>query len=185
MRLYILESDVDKFQSLGFVNEEQDWEVTHKFDGTPQGASWEPPKVEVYVDDGNRGLAEGDFPHLFGHLPVFSDAAAKKLEPILSGNGEFLRLTGKQPEYVAFNVTNMIDGLNVERSEIVYFPSGKVLDIKRFVFDAGKISTSVMFKIPQMPLAYVFVTETFVSLVRDSNLRGFLFTPVEVINDDV
>ncbi len=123
-----------------------------------------------------------NFPSLFGSLPIFSGRAGKRLEAILRGNGEILALQCKEGDYVAFNVTNMINALNVERSEIVYFASGKVLDIKRFVFNARGIPANGVFKIPQMPLGRVFVTEEFVSIVQESRLRGFLFTPVEVIN---
>jgi hypothetical protein len=183
MSVYILESD-DKFQNLSVV-EDQDWEVINKLDGTPQGASWKPLKVEVYGDDGNRERDEGDFVDLAGLVPIFSCEAAKRLKEILRSSGEFLTLACNERGYVAFNVTDVIDALNVSRSEIVYFPSGRVLDVKRFVLNLERLSSSVIFKIPQIPLGRVFVTDLFVNLVHDAKLRGFQFKPVEVINGDV
>jgi hypothetical protein len=183
MPVYILESD-NKFQDLSLVDD-HDWEVVNKLDGTPQGASWKPLRVEVYCDDGNRELDEGDFVELDGLVPIFSSQAAKMLKEVLRGSGEFLPLACDEGDYVAFNVTDVIDALNVSHSEIIYFPTGRVLDIKRFVFNSERLSKVVIFKIPQMPLSRVFVTDRFVNLVRDAELRGFLFTPVEVINGDV
>ena len=97
-------------------------------------------------------------------------------------SGEFLPLACNEKDYVAFNVTDVIDALNVDRSQIVYFPNGRVLDIKRFVLNSEPLFKSVMFRIPQMPLSRVFVTDRFVDSVRDAKLQGFLFEPVEVIN---
>src|SRR5262245_60868431 len=183
MSVYILESD-DKFQDLSVVDD-QDWEIVYRLDGTPQRESWNPLKVEVYSDDGNLELDEGDFVQLAGLVPIFSGRAAKRLREILKASGEFLALASNAKDYVAFNVTNIIDALNVNHSEIVYFPNGKVLDIKRFVLNSEPLYQSVMFKIPQMPLSRVFVTDHFVDSVRDSKLKGFVFKPVEVIDGDV
>ena len=78
-------------------------------DGTPQGASWKPLKVEVDNNDGNRELDEGDFVQLAGLVPIFSSRAAKSLKEILKASGEFLALACNDKDYVAFNVTNVID----------------------------------------------------------------------------
>ena len=183
MSVYILESD-DKFQHLTLVDE-QDWEVINKLDGTPQGDSWKPLKVEVDEDHGNLALEEGDFVELAGLVPIFSVKAEQRLKEILRGSGEFLTLACDDGDYVAFNVTVVIDALNVSRSEIVYFANGRVLDIKRFVFNSERLSNCVIFKIPQMRQSRVFVTDRFVSTARDAKLRGFFFKPVELINGDV
>jgi hypothetical protein len=182
MSVYILESD-DKCRDLSVVDD-QDLEVINRLDGTPKGASWEPLKVEVDSDE-NLELDEGDFVQLAGLVPIFSSRAAMSLKEILKASGEFLALACNEKDYVAFNVTKVIDALNVSHSEIVYFSSGRVLDIKRFVLNSEPVSKSVMFKIPQMLLSRVFVTDRFVDSVRDAKLQGFLFKPVEVINGDV
>ncbi len=183
MSVYILESD-EKFQDLSLVDD-QDWEFINRLNGTAQGTSWKPLQVEVYRDDGNRNLEEGDLVLLAGLVPVFSGRAAKSLKEILKASGEFLSLICEEKEYLAFNVTNEIDALNVDHSEIVYFSSGRVLDIKRCVLNSAPLAESVMFKIPQMPISRIFVTEPFVDAVSEYKFEGFVFKPVEVLNSDV
>lgn len=69
-----------------------------------------------------------------------------------------------------------MDALNEEASEIVRFPDGKrILEIERFVFDTSKVKNVDIFKLPQQPLARVFVSDEFVDVVRKAGLLGFNF----------
>jgi hypothetical protein len=72
------------------------------------------------------------------------------------------------------NVTNVIDALDKERSRIVYFDDGDILAIEKYAFDADKIGTAEVFKLP-MRASPVFVNEVFVDRVRNAGLRTVSF----------
>jgi hypothetical protein len=173
MNVFTLEADANKYQNLVLVNED-DWEVIYKFNGTPIGPSWQPLKVEVlYDEDHSINRPASDFPSFAPHIPVLSQRALKVLGPVLRDNGELLQLSCKDGKYVAFNVTRTLDILDVVKSDIVYFSSGKILDVKRFVFNSEP--SAVIFKLNQMPLGKVFVTDSFVRTVQEAGLEGFAF----------
>ena len=173
MNVYSLCLDVDQYQSLELVNLDSDWEAMYKVDGTPI-KTWHP--LEVFFDEEEAQLSAGDFPSLFGNIPVLSQRAVQVLQPLIAGDGELLPLECAEGQYFILNVTNVVDGLNEAASEIVRFPDGKkVLDIKQFVFVPAKVQNVNIFKLPQTPLGQVFVTDGFVEAVRDASLVGVNF----------
>lgn len=52
------------------------------------------------------------------------------------------------------------------------------MSIDRFMFRPDRIRGHPIFKIPQLPRAFVFVTGDFVDRVRVAGLRGFDFQKV-------
>lgn len=98
------------------------------------------------------------------------------LQPLLNGNGEVLPLDCEEGDYFLFNVTTVTDALDEASSEIVRFPDGKrIMDIKRFVFVGAELEGADVFKLPQLPLGRVFVTDPFVQAVKHGGLVGFDF----------
>ena len=177
MKLYLLKSD-HRYQ--GFVLEEDPkiLDVLLRFDGTRIGKSWSPLRVEVDDDDPSQ-LPLADFPSLtISHIPCFSKFAVATLHDVLVQNGEVLPLSCDAGDYFAYNVTSIIDALNIEASDIDYFPSGKFMDVKRYTLYPERVKGADIFKLPQAPLMGVFVTDRFVRLVEQNQLSGFLFKPL-------
>ena len=184
MKIYQVEKDVDRYESLILKDVEADWEIIYRFDGTPLATSWHPLELRICRDpDDERKYLKGDFPHTVGFGPalVLSDRALGILAPLLQDNGELLPIKYPRGNYVLFNATCLADVLNFEQSDIVYFPTGRIMTIRRYVFDAEKIPSNDVFKIAQMPLLGVFVTERFKLAVEENDLEGLLFKPVEVV----
>ena len=176
MRVYILEADSNHYQNLILPNE-SDWETLHgAFDGIPLGDSWTPLPVAVLRDQDHRGRPAGDYPSLAGNIAVFSPRALDALGDLLEGNGEVLPLSCPDGEYVAFNVTRVVDALDVERSDVRRFKSsGRIRDIERFEFRPELLGGLSIFKLPEIPDMRIFVTERFVQRVQQAGLAGFLF----------
>jgi hypothetical protein len=176
MNVYSLVADANKYQNLVFVNTDDDWKVIYQFNGTSIGSAWRPRSVEVlYDEDHAEDRPRSDFPSLFGHLPVFSRRAVEVLESLLKENGELLPLDCKDGDYFVFNVTRVVDALDEAHSELVRFSDGKIMDIKRFIFQADRLTDIDIFKLPQMPLGKIFVTDKFVRVVQEAGLTGFAF----------
>ena len=120
----------------------------------------------------------------YGSVSTFSRRALDVLLPHIGHCGEVLPVVFDEAPYAIFNVTRVIEALDEPASEVVYFPSsGRVAGIDRFEFKPAVVKNELLFKIPQGPGAYNFVTDRFVKIVRDAGLTGFDFK--KVWSDDV
>jgi hypothetical protein len=177
--IYLLQPDSSNFQSLLPPDDARFFETLSSFDGTPVGTSaWQP--FEFQYDQGSSELALGDFPSAFQHIPIFSQRAAKVLHATLNASGELLSVKCEGDEYVALNVTVLVDALDMESSDIVRFDSGKILDVKAYVLDGSRLTSAEIFKLPDSPLMDVFVSDEFIRKVEMASLTGFLFKQVKV-----
>jgi hypothetical protein len=120
----------------------------------------------------HQGRSYSDFPWLGEHVPFLRKPAAEALGHILLEYGQLLPVRGE--EVWLFNATTVLDALDHERSQIVYFEDGNILAIERYVFDEGRIGTAEVFKLP-MRASPVCVTDNFVERVRSAGLRGVSF----------
>lgn len=176
-KIYILKPD---YRHEAFVPPEVPGitDLLNSFNGTPFGETWTPLKIEVDDDEDIHDLPLGDFTLLSSHIPVFSRKAAACLEDVLIGNGEMLPVLSERGEYYAYNVTSIIDALNVSASEIDYLSTGRLANIRRYSLYLDKLKDAVIFKLPQVTWLDVFVTDRFVKRVEKCQLFGFDFKPV-------
>ncbi|OHV69416.1 hypothetical protein LCM4577_22780 [Mesorhizobium sp. LCM 4577] len=131
------------------------------------------PPVMRRVEGGER--LSSDFPWLGEHAPLLRRPAVDALADALRPYGELVALRGE--EVWLLNVTHVIDALDEARSQIVRFYDGDILAIERYAFDAEKIGTAEVFKLP-MRASPVFVDDVFVERVRKAGLRNVSFEPV-------
>lgn len=136
---------------------------------------WAPPVMRMVVAEGAEEPSYSDFPWLGEHAPILKKPAVDALAPMLTRYGQLLPLKGEN--VLLFNVTTVLDALDKEKSGIVYFDNGDILDIEHHVFKRDVIGTAEIFKLPQRASA-VYVTGSFVEQVRSSRLRGVSFAPV-------
>jgi len=176
MNVYILNADMNRYQILVAVQEDA-WDEFEQFDGTPLDKPWTPVEMEVFRDyNFNQNRPSSDFPALASHIPIFSNRAVKALEDILNENGELLPLNCAEGDYSAFNVTCMIDALDIEHSDLEFFKSsGRIMNVIKYEFLNDRLANSSIFKLPQLPLMRVFVTDKFVERVQETKLTGFNF----------
>jgi len=178
MNVYLLRADANRYTGIIPTNND-DWDVFQRFDGSRLIESWSPLKVSYDVED-SRALAESDFPTLATHVPVFSQRAVDFLGGLLTKNGELLPLDCQGVKYFAYNVTNLVDALDLHQSEIVRFSTGRILDITRYAFHSARLphSNGCIFKLKQTPLMDVFVNEHFTAVVEKNCLTGFTLKQV-------
>lgn len=176
MNYYIIDSDANKYESLGPVNIEETISML-SFDGTPKKAKWFPVKVQPYFDTSGVRLPKSDFPCFTE--PAFSRKAIEVLRDLLEPNGEILPIICDKDEYFTFNTTRIIDALNFEKSDVKYFKSsGGVMRINKFVFKK-ELQLPNFFRIPQV-VKICFVDDEFKKRVEEHNLVGFVFKPIEL-----
>lgn len=85
-------------------------------------------------------------------------------------------------EYSLLNIVNVIDALDLEKSEKTFYRAdGTLKDVVRHVFRPDVVHDQFIFKIPQAPRR-AFVTDRFVEVVQSAGLTGFQFE--ELWNDE-
>lgn len=175
MIIFGLRPDVEAYQWLTFPRE-NDFLVSQELRGTPVRDRWEVLSVTPLKDDLSDNALSGDFPTL-GTIPVFSERAVNSLRDLLEANGEILPLTSADGSYSAYNVTTVVDALDEVRSKVTRFRDGRVMEILEYAFLPQRLGGLTIFKVPQI-LSNVFVTDVFVSRVREAGLVGFKFNRV-------
>lgn len=157
------------------VKDELPEPLIYMLQGRPIAATWVPLEIQEVMDDELPAGPVSDFPYM--HLvPTFSSNAVRELEDLLTPHGELLPVRAKRGEFYVFNVTNVVDALDENRSELERFTSsGRVMRIRRFVFRPDAVAGQTIFKIPQMIRSLVLVTDQFRQRVEDRRLTGFVF----------
>lgn len=149
--------------------------ILQRNDGSPMAASWTPlPAVFVYdLEAVGAGLIAVDLPMMVGFVFLLRPAALGLLSERLSPYGEFLPIECDEDELVGFHCTNVIDALDMERSNVSRFDDDdRVLHtIYDAQFRAGTIGDNEVFCVPQDP-GYVFFSESFVDWFSTLGLTG-------------
>jgi hypothetical protein len=119
----------------------------------------------------------GDFSNVNHNVhPVFSDRAKRIFSQHLEGLGRWIELESDEAHYWLFYITNVVDALDVAKSEIAYFSnSTKVMGIDSFAFVPEIIKDQFLFTLPQRPGSHCLVTDRFVDVVHEHQLTGFMF----------
>lgn len=172
MNVFILDADVNKYRGIYYTNEDDIVEFNRRFDGAPLGKRW--TGKEKFSLTPER-LPKGDTPGLSSHIPVFSARALKVLADFLERRGELLPILCDRETYFLFNVTHVIDALDEPNCDIERFNGGRIMSIDRYAFVEKKLMGEILFKLPQAPLGWVYVTDPFVDRVKTEGLKGFKF----------
>lgn len=147
--------------------------IYQRFDGTSLADAWSEIAIHA-ADEPDERAQLPDFA-LLGVVPVFSDQAVDTLRDLLEPNGELLPLRHARRHYFAYNVTTFRDALDEERSLMSRFSDGGIMSIEGYAFRPEVLTDVAIFKIPQLPGGFVYVTEEFADRTRRAELLGFVF----------
>lgn len=150
-----------------------DHEKLWALDATPRSATWRPMPVErLTVDEDGDPLVEADLPWLGGHVLVLRERAAEALSPLLGPYGEFLPLSCPDIPLWLFHNMTVVDALDEDRSSIVRFDDGDILEVTRHEFRAGEVAGLPVFKVPQLLRGPLFLGESFAAALATAGLTG-------------
>jgi hypothetical protein len=133
-------------------------------------AEWIALEVRA-VRDGSGGDIATDFA-LVGSEVALSLRAAVALQELLVGDGQLLPLRCADGDYSVFNAFTIPDALDEADSDIHRFSTGRVMRIDRYAFHADSLVHHTIFRIPQLPRAFTFVTDRFVEAAASIGLSG-------------
>lgn len=169
---------LDNFELCHPVDEGDFETINLLINGEPRQATWEPLPVRLIRKDQGRKLLPSDTPWLGEHALIFKQSAIDILGAMLREYGELLPLECSEAEVFIFNPTRVIDVLDEQRSSLLRFSSGRIMDISRYIFHADAIRNISIFKIPNLRVSPTFVSQPFVDLWRSAGLKGLEFTQV-------
>ncbi len=161
--------------------DDADFDVLSKFlSGSGDGSPWSPVHVRIEREDDGRTLEYSDAPTSgSSDILILRRKAAKLLEPILLQFGELLPLACAEADVVAFSPKYVLaDALDEERSSIIRFDDGRIMEIERAVFSERAISGIDIFKIANVPNSDYYVSERFVSAWKAAGLVGLDFEAI-------
>lgn len=118
----------------------------------------------------------GDVSSISTSSYIINEKAYKVLYPYLKEHSQIFQLKNENKIFYVINVTDIIDCLDYEKSEVKYFSSSnRVMDIEKYAFHSGKLKKATIFKIPEFPKGISYVTEEFKKVVEENNITGFKF----------
>jgi len=108
-------------------------------------------------------------------MPVVSKRVREIIEPFVTNEVEFLPLIHDELELYMINVTNIIDCVDYNYSE-VRLSVGKMAGFTKIVFDFSKIpSETYLFKLKEVAKTKVFLTEKFKELIESHKIKDLDF----------
>ncbi|WP_339250845.1 DUF1629 domain-containing protein [Paenibacillus sp. FSL P2-0136] len=174
MRVYSLRSIEDSSDLMLDKSVSAEHPIELKFKGQSKMPMWTPPLLYT-----NNKRKYNDFPRYLSGQPIVSEKVKDILFPILAEEVEILPLAHPELNLFMLNITNVIDCVDYNRSEIKLTGKGNFARFIKFVFDFSKIpEKTYMFKIKETAVVQVFVTEAFKDLVELHGLKGLDFSEV-------
>lgn len=107
---------------------------------------------------------------------ILNEKSYKILYPYIKNEVQIFKTKSENDNLYVVNVTNIIDCLDYDKSEIKRFPSSdRVMRIIKYVFKIEKLNNTTIFKLPENPKGKSYVTEEFKKVVEENHIKGFKF----------
>lgn len=182
MPIYELDHDSNHFKSLTLANG-SDWVHFPRFDGRPMAGGWTCPPVKALNETkADRELPWCDYPSLSGSMPIFSRNALSALLPLVKDCGEVHKVDFPEREYFLFNVTRIVDAIDLERSKLSWLEEGRrIMFLDKAVLRGSDVGNTPIFRLHYFSVSSFFVTDVFRDWVDRNELTGFLFGECEVV----
>jgi hypothetical protein len=172
--IYQYIADPDHFECIAPKSRKDEKFCDRFYECKPMGKGWKPFAVRR-----DSKMKVGDFPSLYGFLPVFSQRAWESLRSLIENAVEALPF--KHPSgdaYYAINVLDVVDALDLKKSQPVFYATGQVMRVKEHWFKERLVKGKHMFKVPETSGTEVFVSVQFKSVVEEAKLKGLRFAQV-------
>lgn len=177
MKIFVIKSDAENYRWLEYKGNWFDF-FSNLLDSNPLGVFEHTIEWKTIRD--KKDLPIGDFPCF--SVPAISQKAKYVLEKHFEGLVEIFPFAPnkKYGQFYFMNITNLLDSLDLEKSELKFALDGKrIMRIKRYVFQEKilEMNTNV-FKLQNKKRGEIFVNEITKQLIEDAGLEGFIFTQV-------
>ena len=134
--------------------------------------TWSPPLVTLLHEDEGVQLRRADFPWVGWNAIVMRPEAVAVVAPLVQGHAELLPLACEEADLALLHVTDERDALDEDASDIVRFPTGRILTVRRYGMRSAALEGARCFKLPQMATGPVFLTGDVIDAVQAAGLVG-------------
>lgn len=99
------------------------------------------------------------------------------LSPLINNYVEYLTLDSENGIYYEINVKK-INCLDKENSKIIYFSSGKIMEVETYKIKWELVKNAPIFCITDVGSLPIFVNNEFKKIILKNGLTGLLFLPI-------
>jgi len=178
MSIWRVINNAEKYKRVQLVNFDEQWEIfAYRFIGKPLLSDWPEVRVKFYRDESN--LLKPDIMTLAGSNPlIFTHRALQILGPILGDSIEVLPIKHGRAVWYAINILRVKDCLDQKKSNVIYFSSGRIMDVEKYVFYDNCLNDCYLFKLPEFINSIQYATDAFKEIVEINKLTGLVFIPL-------
>ena len=150
-----------------------DFEVFRTLSERRPGTAWEPIQMRLLRED-EHGLPwrRSEMPWLGSHVLILREETIEAVGPLLAPHGELLPLECDEARLMVFSAPPVAKALEESQSEIVRFSSGRIMDIRRHVFNMGALAGKSAFKLADLPRGDLFLRGDLVEAIRATGLTS-------------
>jgi len=153
---------------------DRDHELASDFNGKSKGKIWTPTKVKTLYKK-----KYSDFPNLRIGKPIIKGNVKEVFQSHILKEAELLPLIHDELELYVVNVTNVLDCVDWNRSDVRRYSDEDFAGFNKLVFDFSKIpNDTYMFKIKETATVEVFVTDLFKIVVEQHKFKGLNFSVI-------
>jgi len=185
MEYYIVSPDLDSYFPVGPSPDVDLLVIMDHLRDTAPYTSWVSMNLEV-LSENDYGESEGVSERLAdlmdfnaSGIHVISERSRALLANLLDFSCDLLPVSLNGERYYLNHVLDVLDALDVQRSEIERFASGNIKCINRYVLKGSVIGNRDIFRLIGIRWQLVFVSGRFMEAVKTAGLSGFVFAPVE------
>ncbi len=171
MKVYKLDLDVDNYRSY-FIDETGLTDDDLLNFSTSEPLDFSDGCISFRLDD-KKYKKIGDVFNCWDFIGILINDRARELfsknEKI---NAQFIKF---QDDINLFNNLQIVDALDAEKSEFKYFED-EIMGVKKYVFKQMDFPPLFQLTLPNgYAEIFYFVTDEFINLVNENNIKGFLF----------
>ena len=150
-------------------------DLIKSFDGRTQQATWNPILLDYSIN--NDFFELSDYPSF--SLPVCSKSAVTIFSEEIKGCLEFLPVITcfkSNCQFFIMNVINVVSAIDYSKSQYKCFKDGKrIIAFQKYAFLEDVVNDQIIFKTVDEKRSTPFVTQAFIDIVVENNLKGFMF----------
>lgn len=175
MKIWQLMLDMQSLR-IGLENREEDSHLyIEHFRGISMNSWWKPVNVVTLKEKENV-----DFTTYMPNIPLFSRIGKGYIEPLIKDLIEFLPVNHSKYDLFLGNVINVVDSIDYSRSVLRNSLPGSFAGFDDIYFSPKKLDKHNIhiFKVPELVLTHVFVSDQFREQIIKSKLLEFKFNEV-------
>lgn len=171
MKIWKLIPKANDYENL-YSLEEFDLDRLQSFDGRSKAEGWRPWRFRPL--EGN--MEWGDMASYHTHIPTVTPNFIEATRDLIESSVEILPIDCEGKELYLLNTTEVLDCIDYTKAKPITFTnSSKIMMFEKYAFIEEKVKGKHFFKIKELPVGGVFVSDEFRQRTIDKGLVGIRF----------